>query len=94
MTAPLEANARAQTHSQPEGESRCEGNAREEVGGGLVVACGDPTEVPEAAEGILDQVATAVVPLVVASDPLAVTSARDDLDGPASRSERRNWLAS
>ena len=61
--------------------TRWRGYAREKVGGELVIASGDATEFLEAAEGVLDEVPTAVSIFIIADDALTVATARDDWNG-------------
>src|SRR3546814_8169836 len=44
----------------------------------LVVACGDPTEVFDTAEGIFDEVPATVAVLIVSDGSLAVAAIRND----------------
>src|SRR3546814_2941952 len=44
----------------------------------LVVACGDPTEVFDPAEGIFDEVPATVAVLIVSDGSLAVAATRND----------------
>ena len=72
---------RVQTRSQPERDGGGECDGGQEVGGELVVAGCHPAEVLEAAERVLDQVAAAVAPPVMADGPFAVAAAGNDRSG-------------
>src|SRR5208282_4539558 len=64
--------------SQPVGQGSDEADGREEVSGELVIACGDASEVFEAAEAALDDIATFIGLLVIANAFLAIGLAGDD----------------
>jgi hypothetical protein len=76
-------NLRVETRSGPEGDDRGDGDSGGEVGGELVVAGRDASEVLEAAEGGLDAPTILVAGFVVADRALAVASPRDDRGRPA-----------
>jgi len=86
--------ARAQTRSQPEGDGCCERYGREEAGGELVVPGGYAAEVLQTAEGVFDEVTTAVPLLVITDGSLSAATPGDDGVAPTSRSERRRLSAS
>jgi hypothetical protein len=77
----MSAIARVWTQSQPEGVDCGECDGVEEGSSELVVACGDPAEILEAADRSLDAPAVAVATAVVADRDGAVAAAGDHRGG-------------
>lgn len=69
---------RVETHSYPECDEGCECDGGEEVSCELVVACGDPSKVLQAAEGVFDEMAALIAQLVISDVLLAVRATGND----------------
>ena len=70
--------SRVETHSNPDGDDGGKRDCRKEVGGELVVARCNATEVFQATEGGFDPPALAIALFVISNGALAVDPSRND----------------